>query len=228
MTSRIVVRRTLVPSFRMQIFNISDLFATPVAATSIVDTLKKTSCRRRRKRAPNALSKTKCFQRVVDKENNDTNTNASLNPKTVALCDKGTNTVVIEEKKTKRKRYASAASELTSQISTAKTIESFHSNSNKPGRNEDGNSTENPATENMKDEVNDLIASLELITSQRNALEKSLNELREENDRLARNNEDLKDELKEMTDEALELSVEKQRLLSKIGTLKKQLLNRPK
>lgn len=214
--------RASVPLVRMQIFNISDLFATPVAATiATSDTLNKTSRKRRRKPAHVALPTTNCVEEPV---NNSGGNPSVVDTKIIALCDKATNTVANKKKKQKNKRYPKAADELPFEITSAN---SGHSNSDRSGNDVTSGATQNEVTENMKGEVQDLMASLELITSQRNALEKSLNELREENDRLARNNEDLKDELKEMTDEALELSVEKQRLLSKIGTLKKQLLNRP-
>jgi len=223
--SAILRLRTSVPLVRMQIFNISDLFATPVAAAiATTDTLNKTSRRRRRKPAHVALPTTNCAEEPIS-NHSDGNHYSTVDTKTFALCDKATNTVANKKKKQKKKRNPKAADELPSEVTS---INYGHSNSDKSDSNVNDGAPQNKVTENMRGEVQDLMASLELITSQRNALEKSLNELREENDRLARNNEDLKDELKEMTDETLELSVEKQRLLSKIGTLKKQLLNRPK
>lgn len=197
----------------MQIFNISHLFATPIPATVAVNTQNTKSRKRQRRRQARPIG---CVNNASICTNG-CEKHSSINPGSKDVTNNyevSTNTTLHNPAGSKRKRRSK---------------KSNSNNSGKLGANEVLLHPESATKqEDEKHAMMDLVNSLQTLTSEKNELEKNLNELREENDRLIRNNEDLKDELKEMTDEALELSVEKQRLLSKVGALKKQLLNRPK
>ncbi len=193
----------------MQIFNLSHLFKTPVLSAAETNPANKKSRRRRRKkRTQNA----DCVQTASDSSKRD---DAVVGAK--SFRPRSPPNVRPETTRKYKGAYSCPAAPVKATRGT--TTEPTSSATNE---------VETKIAATMKQEMVDLIGSLQTLASEKDALEKNVNELREENDRLIKNNEDLKDELKEMTDEALELTVEKQRLLSKIGVLKKQLLNRPK
>lgn len=185
----------------MKIFNLSHLFKTPVASPIETNTQNTNSKRRRRRKRTHNDSQLK-------------SSNFCSSP------DIPNKRLELEHKTTEANHPVFPAAKHKRLKTNKSDLDNLFKKSN--------STTIKPSSENMKGEVFELMNSLHTLASEKETLEKKLNDLRIENEWLIKNNEDLKEELKEMTDEALELSVEKQRLLGKIGVLKKQLLNRPK
>lgn len=194
----------------MRIINISHLFKTPVISS--VDTLSQIS-RKKRKRNRGKAQKANCD-------------NASALPSEQPIKYQSVSNQSVENTKKRRRRRKPASEK--SDIDPNRPVVKSKPQKNAQEKSRICDSNKVKPAENVKQEITELKNSLLILSSKKDMLERKLKELQEENDRLAKNNDDLKDELQEMTEEALELSVEKQRLLGKIGILKKQLLNKPK